>query len=178
MRRKKEDYILIAFTVILLVIVITIAVFSLIAQPATQKPTPSPTPPQNDVQTSIMPTVSYDSNAGGRMADKIINRKQLSPADATAKETILNTILYGHNSGVVYESPEVRVEYVESGNIFMAEILSTNISKAKAEATVWFSSQGLSQEAICNLPLMFYLNIEVKNSLPENTLFSPLPEGC
>ena len=113
------------------------------------------------------------------MADKILNRNPLPLNDDLAKEKLLQRTLGGQNSGVVYESEKVQVEYMQSDDIFMAEILSPEIDKVKAETNVWFRNQGLSQEAICNMPVIFYLRTDVADQLQQkNIIFNPLPNGC
>jgi len=178
MRGHKQDYFVILLAGILVIIVFAIVYITFMQSTPTTKTTPLPT---------IKPTVSvsdhlpvfYDNAAASRLAQKIQNRPTLQPADNQSKNAILNTILHGFNSGVLYETADVRLEYVQSANLFMGEIKTTNVVKAKADATTWFLNKGLSQEGICNLPLMFYLDTGVSQALQgQDVVFSPLPNGC
>jgi hypothetical protein len=183
MKRNKVDYVVVVYAVFLLLIVLGIAYFAFtsIASPANNPPLPTPIPTVTEVPPAIPPPplINYDTKAELRLVDKMRNRPQLSQIDASAKTTMLNTVLKGYNSGVAYESETVRIEYVKSLDLFMAEIKTTDIQQAKNDANVWFRGQGLSQEGICNLPVMFLLNLDTAEILKnKNILFSPLPNSC
>jgi hypothetical protein len=177
-KHRKQDILTLVFAVILIFIILGIVLLTI--NPAPQQQTPSPTP-LPIVSTAAQPTpgIFYDSASGSRLADKIINRQPLSPEDASVKTKTLNTILKGYNSGIFYKNPNVTVEYVKSVDLFMAEIYTPNIVKAKTEVNTWFLNQGFSQEGICNLPIMFYLNTSVSSQLQNQSInFSPLINGC
>lgn len=103
----------------------------------------------------------------------------LTAHEKAAKDFILQTILHGYQSGIVYHSKNIQIEYAHDADSFEAEILTTDIELAKAEAISWFKAYGIKDKGICNLPLQFYLNLDIKNKLREsNTTFNTLPEGC
>jgi hypothetical protein len=111
--------------------------------------------------------------------EKIEHRIPLSKDDFYAKDKILQTLPPNEESGTVYQSKNVTIEYIGSADTFQAEILTTDIASAKSEAATWFSSQGMSQEGICDAPLSFYLNYQIKSQLGEEaSSFNPLPDGC
>jgi hypothetical protein len=113
-----------------------------------------------------------------KLLDYVQNRKPLSTDDEQVKFEILST-LGGSQSTILYQTPNVKVNYIRSADMFQAEILTTNIAIAKMEAGSWFENMGLSKEGICNLPLSFYLNYEIKMQLGEDAAsFNPLPNGC
>lgn len=184
MRRSKADYIedliIIIAASVLLIIIIIVAILSFRATaPVQNVPAPSVSPSIPPTVTDRVHKINFDNDAEARLANRINNRPSLAPYDNSVKENMLTTILHGHNSGIVYQSPNVRVEYVESADIFMAEILTTDIQQAKDETNVWFRDQGFRQQAICDLPLMFYLNFDVLNKLSgKNYTFSPVPNSC
>ncbi len=179
MRRRTEDYIVIILAgILILIVVVMIAISFQGAQQEKTAPTgtatltpttppPAADPPAIDVKTSW------------RMWDKVANKPALAPADNTAKKNTITAILHGIDSGILYESPRVRVEYVKSLDIFLAEVTTVELSLAKAEVNSWLRVQGLSQEAICNLPIIFYINLETAESLRgQNVLFRPAIQGC
>ncbi len=180
-KHRKQDILALAFALILIFIILGIILIT-INPPSTSttQQTASPTPLQTIINTpQPTPEILYDSTAGSRLADKIINKPVLTPDDASAKNTTLNTILKGYNSGVVYKNSDVSVEYVKSVDLFMAEIYTPNVAKAKVEVNTWFLGQGFSQEGVCNLPVMFYLNESVSLQLQTQSIkFSPLINGC
>ena len=178
---QKQDYFVIVFAIILVAIVFAIVYIYFTAKPAQVVQTPPIT--ATIVPTETLPPipfpVQYDYAAQDRLAKIVAQRPPLSQSDSQQKTTMLNTILQGFNSGVLYETDNVRIEYVQSADLFMAEIKTINIVKAKAEATSWFLSKGLSQKGICNLPVMFFLDPEVSQALQgQDIIFSPLPNGC
>src|SRR6266568_606949 len=172
MKGHKQDYIVILFAGIIFLIVYV----SFTRKPAPiEKQAVLPTSIPTEIQTIPLP-VHYDNTAEERLAQTLTQRPPLSQADSQQKTTMLNTILHGFNSGVLYETANVRIEYVQSAELLMAEVKTDNIVKAKAEASTWLFSQGFSQEGICKLPVMFYLDPEVSQDLQgQNIIFSPLP---
>jgi hypothetical protein len=178
MHGHKQDYFIILLGGILVIIVFAIVYISFTQLTPSAKTTPLPTI-QPTLSVSDNLPVIYDNAAESRLAQKIQNRPTLAPADNHSKTTTLNTILHGFNSGVLYETDNIRIEYVQSADLFMGEIKTTNVVKAKAEATTWFLKQGFTQNGICNLPLMFYLDQEVSQALQgQDVVFSPLANGC
>lgn len=176
-KRKKENLFVFGLAFILCFVVITIAVLTVTS------------PSQSDIDNRsiqiITPTIDpfkppirYDLAAEQKSRDREINRQPLSASDQAAKDDMILKILKG-NSGVLYDRPTVRIIYIKEADWFQAEILTTNIRAAKSEANIWLRNQGLSQEAICKLPVMFYLNYAVVEQFKDkNILFSPLPNGC
>jgi hypothetical protein len=107
------------------------------------------------------------------------NTDSLSQQDSLAREKLLLKILHGNYSGVVYESKRVRVEYIQSVNRFNAEILTPNTSQTKQEVSTWFQNNGISQQGLCSLPLIFHLGMDIENQMGESAkTFNPLPDGC
>jgi hypothetical protein len=183
MRRRKEDYLLIGFAIVLITIV---GIITLVALQQGNSPTqPQQIAPSPAFSPTIAPTaqtnppVSYDTQAQKKLLNNVLNRQQLITTDTTAKQQILTLLPQGQDSGTLYSSENVQIEYIHGPDLFQAEILTTNIVEAKTEATAWFRKQGMSQEGICKLPLMFYLNWNVANLLRDTHItFSPLPSNC
>lgn len=188
MKRKKEDYFVIALGLILVVVVSLIAIitsnFSSSSQPPNEEsPSPSPTPregatPTSEAETNT-PPVLYDSAAQDRLIELVQNRQPLSDTDRLAKAKILSLLPPTTPSGVVYQTQNIIIDYTKSADLIQVEILTADIQAAKNEANLWLRTQGLSQEAICELPVGYYLNIYVANEL-RNTdiIFNPLGDGC
>jgi hypothetical protein len=186
--KKKEYFILIIFAIILLGIVITIAYFALspVEQVDDSSTTPSPTRSQNQSgqndllnETKTHPPIQYEQNSAQKMLDRLNNRIPLTQIDQAAKSKVLSLLPAGQLSGVLYRSQTVIVDYTNAADQFQAEILTVDIAQAKNDATTWFRSQGFSQQAICNLPVVFYLSRDVLNQLRgKNYIFNPLAEGC
>jgi hypothetical protein len=189
MENKKYYIIAIVFTVVLGGIFFAIAIISLF-QPQTESPTLiNPTPlqelrgPVNETtqpqETKTNPPIRYEPTAAQKMLDTLSAKTPLSASDSAAKLQILSLLPPGQLSGVVYRSPLVIVDYTNAADQFQAEILTVDIAKAKNDAVSWLRSQGLSQKAICDLPIVFYLSRDTLNQLRGRSfVFSPLAEEC
>jgi hypothetical protein len=179
--RSRENLIIISFALVLIAIIIAIIIITL-TSPSPK--TPSQQPVQNypplritSATPQINPPVHYDPSAQQKLYEKVFNRPTLTNENITARQNILSVL--GNDSGVVYQNSNVVLSYILSANIFQGEILTTDINAAKRETNIWLRSQGLTQQGICDLPLMFYLNWQVANQLKDsNIYFSPLPESC
>lgn len=188
--KRKENILVIIFGVTLAIIIITIAMVGLNSK--TNIPSNDTTKnqdllliyPTQKFHTAIQdylyhsnPPVAYNQSAQKKLVDKIVNKQSLSLSDQTAKQKLITTI--GNTSGTLYHSPQIDVVYLQSADFFQVEILTTDITTAKEEANIWFRSQGLSHQGICNLPVQFFINWNVANQLRNsNLIFNPLPENC
>jgi len=176
--QEHRNYFIIALAVVVIVPTIIIFLLSLKAKPAQTKQNYHLSP-----TSAVMParpvTINLDDAAEGRLAQVVLHRPPLSPADSQAKTSMLNAMLGGPNSGVLFISEDVELDYVKSENVFMGDIKTTNINQAKTEVTTWLEAQGISKEGICKLPVMFYLDPLVKPALQGQTVtLNPLPLGC
>ncbi len=124
--------------------------------------------------------VKYDSEAADRLLKTLAERPALSDDDAKAKTKVLTYLPKGQPSGIVYQAPTFRVEYLKSMDVFLVEILTTDVDQAKKDAAEWFFSEGLSHEGTCNAGIMFYLNGNVAEIFKkaDNYKFNPLPPSC
>jgi hypothetical protein len=122
---------------------------------------------------------AYDAEAERIMLEKAENRKQLAEADLQAVNTLLSKLPAGKTSGELFTSPDFVIEYIKSPNIFMVEIKTIEIERAKKAVVDWFAQQGMSQDAICNYPIDMYVSGEVKEHLEkERVAISTIPTGC
>jgi hypothetical protein len=124
--------------------------------------------------------VTWDEKAQDRLLEKVQNRAALSQSDETAKAKTLALLPKGEKSGTLYTSKNIQITYV-SGKTdnFLVEIHTRDISRAKAEGVKWFRNQGFSNQFICDYPVEFYLNFDLKTELSKTkTIFSPLPPKC
>ncbi len=183
-QKQKENIFIIALAGLLLIIVFWIAILAFSAEPTLQpeqqiQPTITITLTPTPTHETTSPPVKYDTAAQDKLLDKFNNRQALSSNDTFAKAKILASLPPGQQSGIVYKTSNISIEYVHSPDLFQIEILTTDIAQAKAAANVWFRAQGMSQRGICDLPLLFYLNWEIANQMRgQNIQFSPLGNGC
>ena len=129
--------------------------------------------------TEIFP-LTWDEKAQDRLLEKVENRAPLSESDETAKAKTLSLLPKGEKSGTLYSTKTIIITYV-SGKTdnFLVEILTEDIQGAKEEGVQWFRNRGFSQQFICDYPVEFYLNFDLKTQLRETeTIFSPLPPKC
>jgi hypothetical protein len=178
MRRKKEDYFVIALGVILVIIVSIIAVIASTDESSPDKNPPEVTSattpaadstiiPTQDI-TNTRPPLLYDEKSDEKLLDLIRNRRAISNADLLAKSKILTLLPQGKVSGVIHETRNIRIDYTQSADLFQVEIITTDITEAKDEANTWFKEQGFSQEGICSLPVGYYVSYVVADQIRDS----------
>lgn len=182
MRFLKRKYIIILAVALLFIVPLSLLLLSSPKSKQSPKVPPTPSDPNSQISpgSGFSPSL-YDNNAEERLLEKIENRQQLSISDNAAKNKILALLPANTQSGILFQSQTIVIDYVAGPNVFQVEILTTDVERAKAEGANWFRSQGLSQEGICNYPVEFYLNFDVKNELRESNpdiQFNPLADGC
>lgn len=130
------------------------------------------TPKPSEVQTL------QQSDPQKERLEYIQTKKPLSIDDETIKFDML-TEIGESQSTIIYQSPTITIDYVRSADVFQGEILTTDIEAAKNEAVSWLKNKGFSDEGICNLPLSFYLNYDIKMELGDEAgSFDPRPNSC
>ncbi len=123
--------------------------------------------------TSTTPDVRYNKESNDKMLKILDERPSLSGKDKAIRDKITT------DPNPLAQTSEYTIEYIPTPDQFQVEILTVNINQAKENATDWFLGKGLSHDSICNLPLTFYLNSQVKENLRgSNIEFNPLPIGC
>jgi len=132
-------------------------------------------PSLSPAEESPSPSISSQQ----KMLNMIQNRRPLSQADLLAKQRILTLFPSGQDSGTLYKTQDITIDYVHAADLFQVEIDTTNVEQAKSEAIAWFSQHGVSQQGICDYPVTFYLNFQFGQQLREqHKSFNPLPDGC
>lgn len=166
-----------AFLLVVIVLVAAVSSFTSSTPPSSSSQTPLPTPtPYIQPITPLPKQVVYDKTATDKMMDTIKNRQPLTASDSAARALL---VAQAQKSSYLYTSNNVRLEYVSAPDEFMAEILTSNISGAKNEVVTFLQTKGLSHDAICHLPLVFYFSSSARHTLPSNSpAFSPIAEGC
>lgn len=179
--KKTENIIILTLATTLLLTVFGIVLVILSSQKSDQQrnnsliASPSPT----EEPFVAKPPLVYNKDAEDKLIDYIQNRRALSDSDIAAKTNILTILSNGEQSGILYESSTIIIDYIHSADVFQVEILTPNIQAAKDEANFWFRTHGISQKAICTLPVEFYLNYEVGTKLRHtNIIFNPQGNGC
>ncbi len=125
------------------------------------------------------PAITYDPQAQDRLLKTLKTRPSVSQSDLQAKIRILKNLPTNTTSGIVHQASTFRIEYVKPANAFLVEILTTDIEQAKQDTQAWLTSQGMSQQGICDAPVSFFLNVNVAETLRGNySKFNPLPPGC
>lgn len=133
-------------------------------------------PPLDKETTDNLPQIYKDSSLE-KNYERIVNKKQLTPEEIKIKQKLIAP--FEGNSGIVTTTNDFRIEYLKTPQYFMVQILSNDIEAAKENLQKWFNSQGLSNEGICNLPVILYPSENVSDYLINNNLqFDPTPRGC
>lgn len=126
------------------------------------------------------PPVKYNAQKMDKMLKILKERPALSASDRKAKQKIIAPLDKVKNkSGYVKTYKDYKIEYVSNADEFFVEILSPNVQRAKYWATMWFKLNGISDEGLCKLPVVFYLNWNIAQQIKNlNIEFNPLPDNC
>lgn len=185
---SKKNLALLIFLILLILILFFVQIFSGPSQPEpSAKPIPvfSPSPRSRQLIPQTTPFPSEIAEATSSYApeklkldyERIIARQPLSPSDQTAKDSLLE--LLNNQSGILQKTDTYQIEYVKAPDSFMVELNSIDPEGTKLEVGSWFRQQGLSDQGICNLPVVFYLSQGAKDYLSRiGSSFNPIPEGC
>lgn len=144
-------------------------------------------PPTTNFPTPTSAKISYDSprqnfkyNKNGlkNLLDTVMARPTPSRSDdKTAKAKI--TKLANASTGYINSTVDYEIVYFKSANIIGARIKNNNYKFAENEVVDFLKQNGLSEEGICKLPLMFYFTNDVSRSIVEKKIeISPIPDFC
>ena len=170
---NKQYYLLITVVLVCFVSLLAIWIIFSSTQSLTSSQVIYPTPtlvPLVIPNHQVVPTLSI---ADTKLLHLIENRQQLSQQDQVAKRQIITNL--GNLSGSPVTTKTFRVDYIEAGDLFQVELLTSNVQQDENDALEWFFSQGFTKDGICKLPVTFYVNYYLKQ---QGIDISPLAEGC
>lgn len=172
-----------AIIIILVILIVLLAAVQLISRSiSTKQQTPPPIPILQIDGASPKPTAQtsrtvYDTDDLSKDFQRIKNKTPLSNPDSAIRQKLIEGL--GNKSGILIQTDAYMIEYVKAPNQFMAQILGRDIGSAKSLINDWFLQQGLSQNGICNLPLVLYLGPDPIDQLRKTgEKFNPIPKGC
>lgn len=174
-RNTLYTYLGIGIVVFIIYLVLIFVFFTRQTPQATQvTPSIAPSPTMSIITTYPFEdiTIIFDAAKTKKITDQndLLVRKQLIGIPGNKMKTI-------------YDSTNFRVQYIPKTDVFMIQLLATDITKARKESISFFTTKGLSMDGICNLPIIFYSNWEQvggqKTSRPGSGMrFYPPPDGC
>ncbi len=168
-----------AVSIVLIVFLFSLFLAFLPQSPPQQiVPTPTVTAPSIDeLNPETNPPVKYSEKQTDKLLQKVAQKTPLSETNLAVKKSIINNM--NPNAETVFVTPQFRIEYIKTPDVFMVDILDTNVTTAKKAAVDWFLQKGLSPAAICTMPVTFYLSPAAAAALRgKPTVFSPLADGC
>lgn len=137
----------------------------------TETTTPSP------VTSSSSYKKIYKPNEAQKILENAINKPTLPPNDLAIRNSIVATLPQPVTT--IFKTDLVEVRYVKGPNDFEGKITSVRVNEAKNQVITFFRDKGLSNEGICNLPLVFYPSLEIKTQFEqEGKTFTFLPDFC
>lgn len=178
---NKRMLILITGLTGVIVFLFIIRILTVSKTPPVTTPTPATviSSPMASASATLIPTqpVAYQPGGLKKDFDRISSKEVLSPEDQQIKQKIVTSLL--GKSGVVETTAQFQIEYVKAADSFMVEVRGADTDQAKKAAEQYFLDQGLSQEGICSLPVVFYLSSRIQAELVSSgKTFNPVPEGC
>lgn len=154
-------------------------------------PTPPPSPafaaasPAPAATTVVVGNLVFSSADLARDYERFVHRVPLSAADQGVRDRLIEALRRSLGvasrdpvEGVIYQDAGVQVEYISGPDDFEAEIRTTDFDLAKRNVETYLARQGLSAAGICDLPLLYYVNGRLRESLPSGTHFDPNPLAC
>ncbi len=170
---------------------IVVFILSLTARKSTQNnftnpnlPTPTLILPPNSTNNGqpITPTLTSTPNINYLNQDKLhelVTNKQLLSSDQNKiKQNLVNQALPNPDFNLTATN-DFSIDYIQALDEFQVEILTTDYKTAENEAVQYFRAQGLSDNSICNLPVMFYLSYDVTQQLKgQNVSVNSIPDFC
>lgn len=137
--------------------------------------------PQPNVPTNGFPMreMAYKESSDGhsKLIDRLKNPVPLTVNDQNVKKQVIAEV--GGKAATLNETRSYKIMYLPTGDEFLVAIKDINIVRAKQEVKNWFISKGFSQNAMCDLPVSFFLdNLVVEQLKGLDITFSPIMEGC
>lgn len=165
--------------ILIAIVCITLIIFLNNKSGDSQSPSPIPIPTRYPVFKNkvLEKNVPYDTDEQEKLSRTLKERPALSSQGATLRQNLITML--NNESGILHETDTYRIEYIHSPDFFMTEIKSPNITGTKQSVSDYLTSIGFSQNDICYLPLIFYVNKNVAQQIKDSSVqFSPLPIGC
>lgn len=130
--------------------------------------TPSPLP-------ALIPL--YDPKADADLVEKTKNHPKLPALAAQAKKGLAS--MADPVTGVIISNTRFEISFIPTFDLIQVEIKASDFKNAKKEATGYLLGQGLTQQGLCDSPVMFYLGFDISQEVKKSgETFSSLAEGC
>lgn len=183
LNNKRLLIILIPLTIAIMLILISVFFISTEDSDLKQKLSQSPTEylTQQTVPTNGFPLrkMDYKESADGhnKLIDRLKNPVPLTINDQNIKKQVIAEV--GGKAATLNETKSYKIMYLPAGDEFLVAIKDINILTAKQEVKSWFISKGFTQNAMCDLPVSFFLdNLVVEQLKGLDITFNPIMEGC
>lgn len=136
------------------------------------------TPPTTVQQPHTTPSPTIDTSYGQKLKKTLSERPTpIITSDTQVRQSLINKL--NGNTGDLTETPSFRLRYLKSANHFEATITSMPVNQAKNEVVSYLESQGLTEDGICKLPLIFFAGEEILSELRNTNIpFYPIPDFC
>lgn len=176
---SKKQYALVTFPLVIFFLILFFASKMQFSRKQIE-PTIFPTPTLIPQPTSLphpLPPVFYKQGSLDKVENKLGQHIPLSSSDESIRSNLIE--IAAKNNGIIYSTNTFFLAYIVGPNDFEVQILTTDVKAAKKDALSFLKAQGVSQDGLCNFPIIFYLDEKVARELQnQNVIFNPLPEGC
>lgn len=171
-----KKYIIIALGVLIFILILFgITYLESLKNVVTTNPNsfPSPTLVANQRE-----SILYEQKGASKMLKNMQERPTpVIPKDTTIKNQLISLLPDG--TGTINATEDYELKYVKGPNIFEAKILAEDTVKAKADIIIFLIDKGLSEDGICKLPIIFYLDFELSKKMKsKGQKFNPVPDFC
>lgn len=157
---KKNIYIYLGIASILLIIVLVLGVIlsgrdSQSPQIPSELTTPTPAPGTRSPGVGREASKPLEGDDFDQFIESVQSRSRLSEQDRSIRNELISQG-DGADKRDLYSTSAFTLRYVPSADVFHVEILEGNIEAVRSSALAYLRSLGLSDEGICNLPVVFY----------------------
>ncbi len=134
-------------------------------------PPPLPSPVISMTTPTLPPQQSIES-----LVNRVNNKKPLDTSDDTIRKSLITK---ANQNGLVIHTNDYNINYSKDANVFQIELLTQDITPAITKAISWFRDLGMSNQGMCNLPLIIYRDPKAFNpNLKAGMEFYSLPFTC
>lgn len=171
--KKSTAILYITLFLFLLGIVLTIIIFTVKSRGGSAA---LPTPPEQISETPTATPVLPPQTSLEDVVNQIHNKQPLGATDESVRQSL---IAQAGAQGVISKTDTYLFDYSPDVSVFHIEILTSNVDAALNNAIAWLRSQGLSDQGICNLPVVAFRDPKrFDPSLTTGMEFYPLPVQC
>lgn len=176
--KTKIIYILLAVVLLALIVIIVMSLTKKAAVPNITAPNPTSAPqPTNTIQHKQQFSTPLKGEAVDTFVTQVTTPKQLSSTDADIRNAFISQA--DNSTHIIHQTSLYTFLYAPGADLFQVEINSEHVTQTEEDAVSWLLGEGLTQQGICNLPVIFFRDPKQFNNGQTTGLeIYPQPDFC